>query len=68
MAPENRREIRQADLADLETVADLFDQYRSFYGQMADLEGAKAFLAARLQNQDSVIFLALQESQAAGFT
>jgi ribosomal protein S18 acetylase RimI-like enzyme len=63
-------EIRLATLADLDAATALFDQYRGFYGQASDPEAAKRFLAERLQNQDSVIFLAAQpsEPQAAGFT
>lgn len=61
-------EIKQAGLTDLEAVVGLFDQYRSFYGQTSDRVEAQKFLEARLQNQESVIFLALQNNQAAGFT
>lgn len=61
-------EIRLANLADLPAVTDLFDQYRVFYSQSSDLAAAQAFLAERLQNQDSVIFLAIEQiQQAAGF-
>ena len=36
----------------------LFDTYRQFYQQTPDLALAKAFIVARLNNQDSVIFVA----------
>lgn len=51
-------EIRQAVLADAETVAPLFDAYRQFYQQSADMSLALAFIRERLARQDSVILLA----------
>ena len=50
--------VRQAGQDDLEAVAGLFDGYRVFYKKDTDLEGARQFVADRLENQDSVIFLA----------
>ena len=52
-------QIRRASPADLRTVAELFDGYRQFYGQPADFPLAEAFLSDRLNNDDSVIFLAM---------
>ncbi len=61
--------ITQATLNDIETIADLFNQYRQFYQQSSDIEGAKAFLTQRLKNDESVIFLARNaEGEALGFT
>lgn len=57
--------VRRATLADLDALADLFDAYRQFYAQPADMPGARAFLEARLANAESVIFIA---GDAAGFT
>ena len=61
---------RLATAADLERVAPLFDAYRQFYGQPADLPLARAFLADRLRRGDSVIFLAVRvaDGAAVGFT
>jgi ribosomal protein S18 acetylase RimI-like enzyme len=50
--------IRLASNNDLQTVAELFDQYRQFYEQKPDLQLAKNFIAERLNNQDSVILVA----------
>lgn len=50
--------IRQAALHDLNTVSVLFDAYRQFYGQPADLARARDFLAERLAHGESVILLA----------
>ena len=52
----------------IDLVAPLFDSYRQFYNQAPDLERARRFILERLENQDSVIFLAMQGSSAAGFT
>ena len=60
--------VRQAVLADLDAVADLFDHYRQFYGQASDLAAARAFLKARFEHGESTIFLAESEGQALGFT
>lgn len=50
--------IRKASIQDLAALAALFDQYRQFYAQTPDIELAKNFIAARLNKQDSVIFVA----------
>jgi len=65
-----RSEIRvvRADLDDLDSLVPLFDAYRRFYGQPADLEGARAFLADRITRGESVIFLALAVAAVVGFT
>ena len=61
-------EILQATIEHVEYVAELFDAYRQYYGQDADLEGAKRFLSERIQQNESVIFVALNDGQALGFT
>jgi ribosomal protein S18 acetylase RimI-like enzyme len=62
--------VFQASLEHVEVAADLFDKYRLFYKQQSDLAGAKAFLAARLENNESVLFIAKDqtENRAIGFT
>lgn len=60
--------IRQAGLDDLPTVAPLFDAYRQFYGKPADLELARQFLHARIENRESTVLLARDaDGQGAGF-
>lgn len=62
-------QVRPAGLADLPKLAALFDAYRVFYGQPADLALAHAFLQARLENQQSVVFIGVNEGgEALGFT
>jgi ribosomal protein S18 acetylase RimI-like enzyme len=64
--------ILTAEASHLDLVAPLFDAYRQFYRQPADLGGARAYLAARLERGESAIFLALLGASdgtvAVGFT
>ncbi|WP_197286108.1 GNAT family N-acetyltransferase [Paenibacillus sp. FJAT-27812] len=62
--------VFQASLEHVEEAAVLFDQYRLFYKQQSDLAGAKAFMAARLEKNESVLFIAKDRTanQAIGFT
>ena len=57
--------IRTASLSDLAAVADLFDAYRQFYEQAADLNLATRFIRARMENRESVILLATDAAQQA---
>lgn len=59
--------IRKAALNELHSLTELFDSYRVFYKQESDIEGARAFLKERLVNEDSVVFIAYDESNAVGF-
>jgi ribosomal protein S18 acetylase RimI-like enzyme len=60
--------VRQATIHDLDRLAPLFDEYRQFYGQPADLALARGFLRERLQHHESVLLLALDdEGEGAGF-
>ncbi len=60
--------VRQAALSDLETLAPLFDSYRQFYGRASDLPVATAFLSARFNHNESVLFIAHDGDKAVGFT
>ncbi|KIC90988.1 hypothetical protein HY58_08165 [Flavihumibacter sp. ZG627] len=60
--------IRQATIDDIPTVAYLFDKYRQWYKQAADLEGAIDFLQSRTENGESVILVAMEEGEQIGFT
>lgn len=59
---------RLAQLQDVEAVAPLFDAYRQFYDQKSDPAWAAAFLAQRLQKNESILLLAEDaESSILGF-
>lgn len=60
--------IRQATAADVDLVAPLFDAYRQFYRQPADLPRARRFLAERLsQRQSTVLVAETTDGAAVGF-
>lgn len=59
--------VRQAASSDLDALADLFDQYRQFQGWPADRGAARAFLRARLERGESVVFIADVGTRASGF-
>ena len=60
--------IRPAALPDLPAVAYLFDQYRQFYKQSEDIDGATIFLQERMEKNETVILLALEDGEVVGFT
>ena len=61
--------VRQAEIADLDALAPLFDAYRQFYKRPSDAARAREFLFQRFQHQQSVIFIAHDdEGTAIGFT
>jgi ribosomal protein S18 acetylase RimI-like enzyme len=60
--------IRKARLEDVAQLAPLFDAYRRFYQQPGDPEGAAEFLHQRLNQQESVIFVAESDDGLQGFT
>ena len=61
--------IRPATIADLDALVPLFDAYRHFYRKPPDLNLARQFLLKRFQRNESIIFIAIEESgSAVGFT
>lgn len=50
--------IHKATIHDLTQLSVLFDEYRIFYECESDLQNSKSFLTERLNNGDSVIFVA----------
>lgn len=61
--------IIRATAADTTAIASLFDKYRQFYNRAPDLEGCHAYIKNRLTNDESIIFLAFNDSgEAVGFT
>lgn len=59
--------ILKVTLNELDQVSQLFNQYRMFYGQASNFEGAKEFIKERIENNESVIFLAVENNSPAGF-
>ncbi|MEM6642708.1 MAG: GNAT family N-acetyltransferase [Bacteroidota bacterium] len=61
--------VREAQAADLDRLAVLFDQYRQFYGKSSDETGSRTFLEERVNKQDSVIYVfENEEGKLTGFT
>jgi hypothetical protein len=55
-------DLRLATLKDLDELALLFDAYRVFYQKPSDIEAARAFLQARIENNESTIFIAKDDN------
>jgi ribosomal protein S18 acetylase RimI-like enzyme len=60
--------IKQISAADYLLVTKLFDQYRVFYKQPSDMPLAEIFIKNRLENNESIIFVAFNGEEPAGFT
>jgi ribosomal protein S18 acetylase RimI-like enzyme len=62
--------VFKASIEHVEEAADLFDKYRQFYRQQSDIAGARAFLTARIENNESMLFVAKDQTanRAIGFT
>ncbi|WP_391115926.1 GNAT family N-acetyltransferase [Psychrobacillus sp. L3] len=59
--------IVKGNLNCLKDLIPVFNGYRLFNGQSSDEEGAKNFLLARIQNEESVIYIAYMEDNPVGF-
>lgn len=60
--------IRRAGVSDIDAIAPLFDAYRQFYSQSADVALARGFLQDRIARDQSVLLLAERKDVAVGFT
>jgi GNAT superfamily N-acetyltransferase len=60
--------IVKASIENLNQVVPLFDQYRIFYKQDSNVEGAMVFLKERFRKNESIVFLAFYNDEPAGFT
>jgi len=60
-------EIKRANLSHLTKLHELFEQYREFYLMQRQPEKSLEFLRKRLEKQDSVILLAFNQQDLAGF-
>jgi GNAT superfamily N-acetyltransferase len=61
-------EIIEAGVGHVALIAPLFDAYRQFYKRPSDLAGAERYLRERLARKECVIFLAMNDDEAIGFT
>ncbi len=52
-------DIKRVNSSEINMVVDLFDKYRVFYKQPSDIELARTFIQKRLDNNESIIFVAL---------
>ena len=59
--------VTLADSSSISKLANLFNQYRIFYGEETDIQAATSFLKSRFNNKDSVILIALENFQMGGF-
>src|SRR5262249_53998341 len=64
----SRLQVVPVTMEQVELVAPLFDDYRQFYGQPPDPDGARRFLAERLGRGESVILAVVGGGRALGFT
>lgn len=60
--------IARADLSHVDEVARLFDLYRQFYECDPDLGMATEFIRERLSNDESTIYIAIDDDNVVGFT
>ncbi|MFT6915577.1 MAG: GNAT superfamily N-acetyltransferase [Motiliproteus sp.] len=61
--------IIQANIKNIDAVVELFDLYRQFYGQKADVVASKEFIKNRFELKDSIILLAVSSDDLPiGFT
>ncbi|MBY0425783.1 MAG: GNAT family N-acetyltransferase [Cytophagales bacterium] len=60
-------EIRKASLSDLHHLVPLFDAFRQCYEKPSDLTASTNYLAERLKNDESVIFMAVENDEITGF-
>ena len=60
--------IRKATTSDLTDLSQLFDEYRVFYRKESDVAGAQQFLKARMEGNESMIYVALNaDNRMTGF-
>lgn len=61
-------DVYQATIRDIKGISHLFNLYRVFYRQASNQEEAEAFILERMQQKDSVIFVAVHQGNYLGFT
>ena len=64
MSKDENMVIIKAGLEQLDLVAELFDKYRIFYEQPSNLAEGRKFIRERMENGQSVIFLAIEKQES----
>jgi ribosomal protein S18 acetylase RimI-like enzyme len=59
--------IHKASLENVKKVAKLFDDYRQFYEQAANIKLAEEFITARIKGRQSIILVAEYAGELVGF-
>lgn len=60
--------IRKIESAEYKVVVPLFNKYRVFYEQPSDIDRADRFIKERMENNESIIFVAFDGDDPVGFT
>ncbi|MDT0540008.1 GNAT family N-acetyltransferase [Croceitalea sp. P059] len=60
-------QVVKADHKNLKDLVPLFDAYRIFYQQLSNKKKAETFLTKRLENKESIVFIAYKAQSAIGF-
>ena len=60
-------DVKRIGITESHLIAPLFDRYRVFYQQSSDPDLARRFIEARLENNESTIFAAIEGETAVGF-
>ena len=60
--------VRKAEIKDLQELTKAFDAYRVWYRKDSDIDSATKFLAERIEQKESVIFIAEENETITGFT
>ena len=68
MAKDLSAVITRATSEHVELLTPMFDAYRQFYKQPSDPGQARRFLLERLERDQSVVFLAMEDEAGVGFT
>ncbi len=63
----NQLKIYKATLDDIDVLADMFNEYRQFYKQPADVSACQTFLRQRFERDQSLAFIATLDAQPVGF-
>jgi ribosomal protein S18 acetylase RimI-like enzyme len=60
--------VKRISAGEAGVVFEMFDKYRTFYKQSSDIKLAKSFITERLNNNESVIYVAFMGDKPVGFT